>query len=278
MGNCQARAEKGELNFCDCIDEHAKCGTDTHEIDINITGLLKDFDEGLDCDINGRHKWIHKTLNCPTTHEKKKGTLGLCQYGKTNRDKYYSVFNKYCKSPNIEGFKEGNTPPPYIKHTENALTKQIDSIQDKLDNNVEKCIHQTIPLIDKYNNQLLQTRSQYRQSENCNDYKIDNNNCSGLDSEKCALKKENIVRQCNEKVQCIQRQLNPIVNGYQNINNNINHNIDNNNLNNIMYLLLIIFLIYIFKKNIKKKLIKNVILLIIILLIFIFSYININYV
>jgi hypothetical protein len=133
-------------------------------------------------------------------------------------------------------------------------------------------------LIDKYNNQLVQTRSLYRQSENCNDYKIDNNNCSGLDDDECSLKKENIVRQCNEKVQCIQRQLNPIVNGYQNINNNINHNIDNNNLNNIMYLLLIIFLIYIFKKNIKKKLIKNLLLLLIILLIFIFSYININYV
>lgn len=270
MGNCQERAAKGEIDFCDCIDEHAKCGPETNQINMNLS-------EFSDCDINGTHKWIHKTLNCPTTREKKMGALGICGMKQQKRDETYDYIADKCGFQNIEGFKEGNTPP-YIEDTENALIDQIDSINDKLDNNVEKCIHQTIPLIDKYNNQLVQTRSLYRQSENCNDYKIDNNNCSGLDDDECSLKKENIVRQCNEKVQCIQRQLDPIVNGYQNINNNINHNIDNNNLNNIMYLLLIIFLIYIFKKNIKKKLIKNLLLLLIILLIFIFSYININYV
>tara|TARA_B100000035_G_C21011548_1_gene559855 strand:+ start:475 stop:1347 length:873 start_codon:yes stop_codon:yes gene_type:complete len=290
MGNCQTRAENDKnFNFCECIDEHSKCeGSRTNQLQVNLPEFTK-------CDIEGQHKWIHKTLNCkkqkPNGHgsddvsdAKKQAALGLCE-----QDKDYDYLKKKCKEKqegfiNIFGSKERNTPP-YIKNTEIALKKQIDSENDKLDTSSKNCIYGLNPAMNDYNNELDDVRSIYNIPGDCNNYKIDNNNCSGLDVRECGFKRENISRQCNEKIKCIQRGYNKVINGYQNINNNnltnnINDNIDNNNLtNNIMYLLLIIFLIYILKKKIKKNSIKNLLLLIIIiLLIFISSYININYV
>lgn len=265
MGNCQARAEKGELNFCDCIDENSKCSSGkTNQIDVSLPNIL-------DCDKNGIHKWINKTLNCPTSDVKKKAALGLC-----GQDDNYNYVKDKCGFQNIEGFEH-----EYINSTANILKTHINNENRILQNNANRCKYHLNNKLNDYNNYLINAKSEYNSNENCNKYKIANKNCKTV--EEC----EDITRTCKEKGECILREFKRAT-GYQNINNiennienTIENNIENNNLTyNIIYLLLIIFLLYIcfLKKNIQTILKKKILSIIIIILIFISLYINIKYV
>jgi hypothetical protein len=283
MGNCQARAEKGEVDFCDCIDENSKCNkrffseTTSHQIDVNLPDILY-------CEKNGRHKWIHKTLNCPTDDKKKQAALGLC-----DQDDNYNYVKEKCGFQNIESFTPG-----YIASTHNILQRYIDKEHDIHFQNAINCKYNLNNKLNDYNKYLINAKSEYNSNDNCNKYKIPNKTCKT--PEDCALLGYDVTSTCKKKSDCILNEFKRAT-GYQNINNienntiennniennNIeNNNIENNNLTyNIIYLLFIVFLLYIcnLKKNIQTNLRKNILLIIIIIIIlfFISLYINIKY-
>ena len=287
MGNCQAKAEEGKVDFCECIDEHSTCNkriseTTSHQIDVNLPGILY-------CEKNGRHKWIHKTLNCPTDDKKKQAALGLC-----GQDDNYNYVKEKCGFQNIEGFTPG-----YIASTHNILQGQIDKENNIQIQNTNNCKYNLNNKLNEYNNYLINAKYEYNSNENCNKYKIPNKTCKT--PEDCALLNYDVTSTCKKKSDCILNEFKRAT-GYQNINtiennniennnienNNIeNNNIENNNIKNdnltynIIYLLFIVFLLYIcnLKKNIQTNLRKNILLIIIIIIIlfFISLYINIKY-
>ena len=252
MGNCQVKAEKGEYNFCECIDEHSTCSpptgeSTTHQIDVNLPNILY-------CEKNGRHKWIHKTLNCPTDEKKKKAALGLC-----GRDEDYIYVKEKCGFKNIEGYEPG-----YIASTHNTLKGQINKENDILIQNSNNCKNNLNNTLNHYNQFLINAKSEYNSKENCDKYKIPNKTCKT--TEECAKLDYNITSTCKKKSDCILNEYRRAI-GYQNIINNIennniennnieNNNIENNNIENnniiynIIYLLFIVFLLYIC--NLKK--------------------------
>ena len=284
MGNCQVKEEKDETDFCECIDEHSTCSppageTTTHQIDVNLPDILY-------CEKNGRHNWIHKTLNCHTRNEngvllpvndkKKQAALGLC-----GQDENYNYVKEKCGFQNIEGYVPG-----YIASTHNTLKGQIDKEYNILIQNATNCKYNLNNKLNDYNNYLINAKSEYSSKENCDEYKIPNKTCKSY--EDCALLGYDITSTCKKKSDCILNEFRRAI-GYQNINNIENNNIENNNIennniqnNNIkndnIYLLFIVFLLYIcnLKKIIQTNLRKNI-LLIIIILFFISLYINIKY-
>tara|TARA_X000000368_G_scaffold418918_1_gene420737 strand:- start:92 stop:676 length:585 start_codon:yes stop_codon:yes gene_type:complete len=191
MGNCQARAEKiiakdgeikGEKAFCECIDEYSKCeGSRTNQIDVNLPNILY-------CDKIERHKWIHKTLNCPTDDKKKQAALGLCE-----QDDNYNYVKEKCGFQNIEGFTPG-----YIASTHNILQGQIDKEHDIHFQNAKNCKYNLNNKLNDYNKYLINAKSEYNSNENCNKYKIPNKTCKT--PEDCALLNYDVTSTCKKKV------------------------------------------------------------------------------